>query len=210
MKTPARLTQFIVIALLVGPALSFTASAVPVVFNLRDLAFTAEIESGIITRSGIIATLTPLVQGRTGVLNQTGATGGFGVDVPNTPGEVSDNLDAGLGTESISIKFNVDVTWQSLQFSAFSSGEQAFLTIGSFPQLSLTDTGLTPDVYNFSTNNLVLAGQTVILQHGAGNGFSFDSFTVERTTAVPDAGSSLLLLCMSLGGLGIIARRSGS
>jgi hypothetical protein len=181
------------------------AVAVPIVFNLRDTGATFEIESGTITRGGITATLSSSVVGNAGLLNQT--TAGFGVDVPGNGSDVPNHLDGGAGTESISIAFNVDVLWSQLVLSVFSSGEQALLTLGSHSAITLLDTGAGTDIFDYSANNLVLAGQTVVFRHANGNGFSFDSFTVEESiTAVPDAGSSVALLGVALGCLGVLAR----
>ena len=55
------------------------------------------------------------------------------------------------------------------------------------------------DVYNFSANNTVLVGQSIVLAHVAGNGFSFDSFTV---SGVPEPSAFIMLLI----GVGIVAR----
>ena len=157
--------------------------AIPVTFNLRDTAATAEIESGLINRVGIQATLTPSVAGGSGALNQTGS--GFGVDAT---GDDTDRIDAGGGVESISIVFDTDVLLTGLNLSDFTTSETALLTIASFPALTLTGQSAANDIYSFSANNLILAGQTLVLKWGSGNGFSFDSFTVDPVPRpVPDS-----------------------
>ena len=204
MKPRMRSSKLFTCALFTGcwVATSNVAHAVPIVFNLRDTTATAEIESGIITRSGIIATLTPLVQGSSGLLNQTASA--FGINAALTTDD-SDELDSGAGAESVSMIFNVDVSFLSLSVSLFGSGEQGRLAIAGFAPVAITSTG----AHSFNANNVALAGQTVVLSHVAGTGFSFDSFTVERFSAapgVPETGASVVLLGLAFGGLSLVAR----
>jgi len=184
------------------------AGAVPVTFNLLDPTATTEIESGTIVRSGITATLTAVVAGSTGSLNQTASAFGINAaDLPNVTNDDSDELDSDEGVESISIRFDVDVLWQALKVSSFGTGEQGSLVVAAFSPVSITATG----EHTRTTDNLVLAGQAVVISHVAGTGFSFDSFTVERSERlladVPDAGSSAMLLGLAFGGLSLIVRR---
>ena len=181
------------------------AFAVPVTFNLRDVGATAEIESGIINRGGIKATLTAAVVGSSGALNQIGSA--FGINAIGS--DSSSELDSAQGAESISIRFDTDVVWKSLVVSSFGSGEQGSITIGSFSPTDIIATG----THNWSANNLLMAGEILTLKHVAGSGFSFDSFIVEKWTApisTPDAGSSIALLGVALGGLGFVVRRRSS
>jgi PEP-CTERM motif len=67
----------------------------------------------------------------------------------------------------------------------------ALLTINGFAPGTLNPTAPALDVYNFASNNTVPIGQSIILAFQAGNGFSFDSFSV---TAIPEPASVFLLL----------------
>jgi hypothetical protein len=156
--------------------------ATPIAFNLRDTTATTEIELGVITRSGVVAVLTPHVAGGSGALNQT--TSAFGINATGT-GDDTDELDNGLGVESISMVFNTDIFFTELTLSSFPVPDTAFLTINGFSTLTLNATAGAIDVFGFATDNFVTAGQTVVLSFGSGSGFSFDSFTIEPL-AVPD------------------------
>ncbi len=140
-----------------------------------------------LTIDGITATLTANI----GVLNTT-AVSGFGVNAPGTGDETS-LIDNVLGTESVSIVFNVPVRLDQIVLSDFfgGAGDLALLTINGFAPGTLNPTAPALDVYNFASNNTVPIGQSIILAFQAGNGFSFDSFSV---TAVPEPASGLLLL----------------
>lgn len=178
--------------------LSCPASAGTILFNLRDTAVIEPLDeaaSFMLTKSGVTATLTASA----GELNVT--TSGFGVNYPG-PGDDTDALDGALGLESVSVTFDVDVYFESLTLSIFSPGETATLNIASFPTVPLSDTGSGADVFSFSSNNLVSAGQAVVLAHESGNGFSFDSFSV---STVPEPSSAAIILGGIL--IGVIPRR---
>jgi hypothetical protein len=148
-----------------------------------------------LTQDGITATLTANV----GVLNTTSS--GFGVNHPLV-GDPTDGIDAFFGDhESVTLTFNQAVTLDQVVLSLFtpSGGELASLTIDGFPTLTLIPMTPATDVYNFSTNNTVLVGQSIVLAHVAGNGFSFDSLTV---SAVPEPSAFIMLLV----GIGVVAR----
>lgn len=208
----------LITSLICGLFMAGSAFAIPVTFNLRDITAAADIEDGSITRDGLTASLTVLVSGNSGTLNQT--TTSFGVDATNNgiPNDQSALVDGIDGAESISLVFGFDVLFLGANISAFSGTEQALLSIGGSPSISLSDTGAATDAYSFTANNFVPLGSTVTLAWVAGNGFSFDSFTVEQWvrpvdpvnepgSAVPDAGATLALLGLSLTGLGLLARR---
>jgi hypothetical protein len=75
-------------------------------------------------------------------------------------------------------------------FTGATTGDLATLTIDGFAPQTLNPTAPALDVYNFITNNTVPVGQSIILAYQAGNGFSFDSFSV----SIPEPASALLLL----------------
>lgn len=191
-----------ILALLLLTAIAASVQAVPITFNLRDTTKTVEIESGIINRGGVIVTLTPSVSGSGGVLNQTADN--FGVNA--TLSDVTDRLDGIAGAESISIVFDKNVLFTGLTLSSFSGAEGASLKINGFLTLPLADTGSGTDVYSFAANNNLAVGQTVQINWASGNGFSFDSFTVEIQTAVPDTGTTAILLSLPLLGFWTLRR----
>jgi len=183
-----------------------TLSAVPIPFDLRDRSTTAEIVSGAITRGGVTATLTPIVSGSTGALNQTASA--FGINA-STSDDDTDTLDGGAGAESISLLFNTDIVFTQLGLSLLSAGESASLTIDGFASIPLSDTGVGSDIFSYASNNLVLTGQTVLLSWIGGNGFSFDNFTIDTDvppTTVPESGTTLAFLGLGVFGL-ILFRR---
>jgi hypothetical protein len=149
-----------------------------------------------LTVDGITATLTANI----GVLNTTQVSG-FGVNAPGT-GDNTSEIDGVLGTESVSIVFNVPVRLDQIVLSDFfaGAGDLAMLTIDGFPAITLNPTPSALDVYNFGSNNTVPVGQPIVLAYQAGNGFSFDSFSV---TKIPEPASGLLLFVgfMALYGL---------
>ena len=101
------------------------------------------------------------------------------------------------------ITFDQAVTVTELSLSRFSAGESATLTFNGFPSLALTDTGMGVDLFSFPSNNQLAVGEALTLAHSTGNGFSFDSFTVQ-TTSVPEPSSAILV---GIGGAVAIARR---
>lgn len=195
----------LLLALLFGCVVALPVSGLAITFNLRDVGAELEIESGTITRGGVTATLLPSVVGSSGVLNQT--AGGFGIN--GAGADVTNLLDGTAGAESISLSFNTNVLFSGLTLSSFSAGESALLKIGAFPTLTLTDTGNTPDTFVFNTNNSVIAGQAVVLTFGSGNGFSFDSFTIEpvASAAVPETSPGIIGMACLLGVIGFAHRR---
>jgi hypothetical protein len=140
-----------------------------------------------LTQDGITATLAANV----GVLNTT--TSGFGVNHPRV-GDPTDLLDAFfMDHDSVTVTFNRTIALDQVVLSLFtpSGGELASLTIDGFPPITLAPTTAATDVYNFSFANTVSVGQSIVLAHVAGNGFSFDSFTV---SAIPGPAGWLMLL----------------
>lgn len=195
-----------------------TALGVPVVFDLRDTAAAADVEDGNVVRGGIAATLSALVQGNAGSLNQVASS--FGVDAVNntTPHDASGLLDGVDGAESFLITFDFDVLVLGLSLTGLSAGESGSFVIGANAASSLSDTGAATDGYSFSADNVLPSGASLVLAWVTGNGFSFDAFTVEKwtnpgdpstppTASVPDAGVTLTMLALSVVGMGLVRRR---
>ena len=185
-------------ALIVSAA--FSCAAQGTLFQLAGSATVEavdEVPSFSLTVDGITATLTANI----GVLNTT-ASSGFGVNAPGSLDQ-SSQIDAGEGTEAVSIFFNVPVRLDQMILSLFTggaTGDLATLTVDGLAPLTLIPTAPALDVYNFTTNNTVALGQSVVLAYQAGNGFSFDSFSV---SAIPEPATGLLLLV----GLAVMSAR---
>jgi hypothetical protein len=171
------------------------ALAVPITFDLRDPAIELidEVNSFSLTQNGLIATLSanpptfnepPL---RTLVLNQTSSS--FGINVVNTTCgglEESALIDGGCTKESVAVAFSKDVILNSLRVSSFGSSDVGLVTIGS-TAINILSTG------THSLGNAFLLAETVwSLAFAAGNGFSFDNFTVTQVQAAEPAGLILL------------------
>ena len=173
------------------------ADAGVIPFELRNnpaVEAADEVASFKLSVSGIEATLSANI----GVLNQS--SDGFGVNAPGS-GDPTSRLDGVNGTESISVMFDQDVFFESLTLAVYSPGETASLTIGSASPIQLDPVPADPDLYLFSANNFVAAGQSVVLTHGSGNGFSFDAFSV--SSPVPEPSSALIFL----GAVGLAATK---
>ena len=114
--------------------------------------------------------------------------------------------------------FDTDVMFTHLGLSIFSPGETASLVINGFASISLVDTGVGSEVYDiadFTSNNLVMTGQTVLLAWGSGNGFSFDNFIIDPDVPktdppnpVPESGTSVAFLGLGIFGLVLFRRFS--
>jgi hypothetical protein len=184
-ETMKFLTKLATLVITIVIASSGQASTLFQLKNNPDVELVDEAASLSLTIGGITATLTA----NTGVLNTT--TGGFGVNA--TPsGDTTDEIDAVNGIESVTITFNVPVSLTQIVLSNFTgstTGDLASLTIDGFAAVTLNPTVPALDVYNFTSNNTVLVGQSIVLAYLAGNGFSFDSFSV-----IPEPASGVLLL----------------
>ena len=184
--------KFIFVSLV---ALAFQAGASLITFDLRDTGATAEIESGIILRDGLTATLIP----NDGSLNQTSSA--FGINAAAT-GDDTDEIDNGSGiSEFITITFSQPVLFTQLVLSSFPSSHLADLTVQGYATQTLVGQSSATDIYDFTSNHDVPLGNSVVVEQNSGSVFSLDAFTV---STIPEP-SSLLLL--SLGGLALIRRR---
>ena len=188
-------------------ALSTRAQAFSITFDLlgQEGAVVDGLTECPVTVDGLTATFTA----NNGILNQT--SGDFGINASGV-GDTTNQIDNGSGVdEFVTITFDKFVTFDQLILSSFTSSENASLTISGGSPITLVGTGPSTDIYNFSTDNTILTGQSVILAYGTGNGFSFDEFTVTipESTIVPEP-TTMALLFIGIVGLGItyLLRRS--
>jgi hypothetical protein len=164
--------------------------------NLDGLAIDGA-ASGALTVNGLTATLTANI----GVLWAT--SNNFGINAPGGADE-PDLLDADSGTsEFITITFDKPVTFTQLSLGLFSGTETVDLTLGLNPVVTRTATSAATDVYDFSSDsfpmgNMLTAGQSLIVGHGTGNGFSLEGFQVNT---VPEPSSLSLALPALIAGL---------
>jgi hypothetical protein len=181
-------------------ALSTQAYSFPITFDLRGTEGAAIEGSpiGSVSKDGLTAKLTANI----GILNQTSS--GFGINAPGG-GDDTDAIDGDLGIESISIIFDQLVTLDQLVLSSFSITENAGLGIAGVDTI-LPGTQPSKDIYDFSIDNVVPIGESVILTFSTGNGFSFDEFTVtpvETKPVVTPEPATIVLLGIGLAGLGV-------
>ena len=178
-----------------GANLTSSTYAATITFNLRDTNLETEIESGSFTQSGLTINLIS----NQGNLNQTASS--FGVN--NTAGSLDETslLDGGENPEFIDISFDQTVLITGITLSSYSNGsDTADFSIHTFSPNDLPAQFAATDIYNFSTNNLLNIGETATIRWLTGNGFSFDSITVETTAVlVPEPSSlPLLIICFIL------------
>lgn len=197
--------------LIFAAALSIPYSAIggPIFFDLRapEIEDIDEVNSFSLLKDGLTSTLTalpstfnePPLQGL--VLNQTSSS--FGINVVGTTCgsmEKSAQIDNGCTGESVEIFFDHNVLLNELKVSIFGSSDEARVDITGAPSIDITSTG------NQSLGDTFLAaGDIFSLVFVAGNGFSFDNFTVER---VPEPSTLFLLGTGFVGLVGYTRRKN--
>jgi len=144
----------------------------------------------------IVSGLTATLAANDGDLNQT--TSAFGINATGA-GDDTDGIDGGSGaTEKVTVSFNAGLFVTQIVLASLSSSasDSASLSIAGTAFPYLTDTGSGQDVFNFNANNALATGQTLEIGWISGNGFSFESFTVESRSQknVPDSSATLTLL----------------
>jgi hypothetical protein len=203
-------------AVLVAAALATPAPA-DTLYDLRDPSIDNidGVSSFTLTVNGISATLTALVNGQTNaatVLNRTAS--GFGVNAVGS-GDLTDQIDNANGIESVRLVFDQDVYFTQLVLAFYSTSTQ--VPPGDIANLGLPQGALQPaamtsaiDTYNFSSNNFIAAGQAVDLAYVQGNGFSFNSFSVNSAVPLPTAAlSGVTFLGAMAAGRFVRRRRAG-
>ena len=213
--------KMIYVFAIVIAALANTSNALIIDFNLRGTAAKTALDDtdfGTFTVNGVSATFTAIVEGNTGLMNQT--TTGFGINAEDTGDDTNDAtnlLDGEEGAESISISFSQSVLFTELRLSSYTSPEVdsaaagtdvAELTLNGFS--AITPAPISgPDVFLYSSSNLISIGDTVVLKWVSYNGFSFDGFKIDTAVplaAVPESGTTLTFLGLAAFGL-ILFRR---
>ncbi len=192
------------ITLALGLLIPSASFAAPIFFDLRapEIENVDEVNSFSLTEDGLTATLTALPSTfnepplRDLFLNRTASS--FGINVVNTTCggmEESSQIDGGCTGESVQIVFDRDVILRNLSVSIFGSLDEGRIDITGEPSIDITSTGLQ------SLGDIFLAaGDPFSVVYVAGNGFSFDNFTVDL---VPEPGLALLL---AMGFVGCLRR----
>lgn len=155
-------------------ALSFNTNAETVHFDLLadEIEDVDEQVSFQLEQSGLTLSLTA----NSGVLNRTSS--GFGVNAEGS-GDDTNGLDDGSGViESITIRFDQDVSLVSLLLTQLGSNDVAAV------QFDSTDYLISSATNPFTESIVMAANEELILSFVQGNGFSFNEITVS-TSNVP-------------------------
>jgi hypothetical protein len=197
-----------IIAMLIAPVFSFAGV---ITFDLRApiVETLDEVNSFDYTVNGVTATLTALPQTyldtdgvlRNLLLNRTNS--GFGVDVEgviNSGGcvnEDSDAIDAGCVREAVLVELDTNAILLSIAVSSFGAQDQGTL---AFENPALTDISIVTTGTTLANELVGGPGNRfqVIQFFDVGDGFSFDSFTI-NTVPEPE---TLALLAFGLAGIG--------
>ena len=196
-KTVIRIL-FVSVILTSACALSTPVQGLSITFDMRGSE--GSVVDGLASRSVTKDGLTSTLAANSGFLNKTGS--GFGINAKGV-GDDTDAIDNGVIDEFVTIEFDQLVTFDQVVLSSFTSAEESILTIAGGSPIALVGTGPSTDIYNFSTDNTIPIGQSVMLSYSSGNGFSFDEFTVtlDESTAVPEP-ATIILFGIGLAGLG--------
>ena len=190
-------------AVLITAAVSPVAHAT-LTFDLRaaDIELIDEAASFDVTVGGLTATLSANV----GVLNRTSSS--FGINIVGTTcggqedsAEIDDGCSAELSIpdEAVSVQFDMDVLLEQLKVSSFGSSDEALVEIFGASDIPITSTG-----FHSLNDTFLAAGNPFTIGFIAGNGFSFDQFTVAKAASEP---GTLVLLGLALAGVGFARRR---
>ncbi len=190
-------------AVLITAAVSPVAHAT-LTFNLRaaDIELIDEVASFNLTVGGLTAT----VSANVGVLNRTSSA--FGINIVGTTcggQEDSEEIDDGCSAqlnipdEAVSVQFDMDVLLEQLKVSSFGSSDQALVEIFGASDIPITSTG-----FHSLNDTFLAAGNPFTIGFIAGNGFSFDQFTVAKAVSEP---GTLALLGLTLAAVGFARRR---
>ncbi len=151
--------------------------------------------SGNRTQSGLTVTLTASV----GKINATSE--GLGINGPAS-GDATDGLDTTNGAESLSISFDQDVIFNSIEFAGFSGDDAVDFTLGGGSTTTYTSSG------NNTINTKLNVGEAITITAAdtdttnttANNGVQIINFSA----AVPEPSTVLL---GALAFLGLLRRR---
>ena len=134
-----------------------------------------------LSQAGLTATLTALLDGSgtpSAVLNGTKSS--FGVNITTGGADKSSQIDGAYGVESVQIRFDKPVRFDSIDVSGIGSADSGTLTAGNAPAETFRSSG------TVSAGQTVEPGNSATVSWATGNGFSLNSFAV---TLVKDANS---------------------
>ncbi len=167
---------------------SSQATALPVEFDFRSV----EIEDldGAPSLSINKNKLTIILKTDSGVLNRTNSA--FGINATGS-GDDTDEIDSGSSVvEMLRISFSETVNLLGLTVSKLGSNDSAKLLHGIESLLEFFSSGT-----HSLNGSLLLADEEIMLAHVSGNGFSFDSITVEAISVSEPSAYMLFLIGLS-------------